>query len=125
MSFASQVDAGANIRDDYLNDCLTLQPKGSDNMHRFGRKTVPGSEGRFYSCDWRSVGAELAMVATVEQNMRPFTKREMERARSARGLMARMGFPSVAMAMSIVNSGSNFDVSAHDFHVAEAIWGHL
>ena len=57
LSFASQVDAGAAIRYDYLNDCLRLQPKGSDNMHRFGRKTVPGSEGRLYSCDWRSVGA--------------------------------------------------------------------
>ena len=63
------------------------------------------------------------MVATVEQKMLAFTKREIDRARSARELMARMGFPSVAMAMSIVNSGSNFDTSARDFQVAEAIWG--
>jgi hypothetical protein len=123
LSFASQVDAGANIRYDYLQDCFTLQPKGSVKVYRFGRKTIPGSEGRFYSCDWRSVNTESAMVATVEQNLRAFTKREIERARSARELMARMGFPSVGMAMSIVNSGSNFDISSRDFQVAEAIWG--
>ena len=123
LSFASQVDAGANIRYDHLNDCFTLQPKGSNNVYRFGRKTVPGSEGRFYSCDWRSVEAESAMVTTVEQNLRAFTKREIDRARSARELMARMGFPSVVTAMSIVNSGSNFDISARDFQVAESIWG--
>ena len=47
LSFASQVDAGATIRYDHLKDCFTLQPKGSLNIYRFGRKTVPGSEGRF------------------------------------------------------------------------------
>ena len=123
LSFASQVDAGASIRYDHLKDCFTLQPKGSLHIYRFGRKTVPGSEGRFYSCDWRTVEAESALVTTVEQNLNAFTKREIERARSARELMGRMGFPAVDMAMSIVNSGSNFDISARDFQVAEAIWG--
>ena len=123
LSFASQVDAGASIRYDHLKDCFKLQPKGSANVYRFGRKTVPGSEGRFYSCDWRTVGQMSALVATVEQNLSAFTKREIERARSARELMGRMGFPTVAMAMSIVNCGSNFDISARDFQIAQAIWG--
>ena len=52
----------------------------------------------------QNVEAESAMVATVEQNSRAFTRREIDRARSARELMARMGFPSVAMVMSIVNT---------------------
>ena len=34
-----------------------------------------------------------------------------------------MGFPTVEQAMSIVNSGSNFDITARDFQVADAIWG--
>ena len=53
LSFASQVDSGAAIRYDYLGDCFTLRPKGSESVYRFGRKHVAGSEGRFYSCDWR------------------------------------------------------------------------
>ena len=92
-------------------------------VYRFGRKSIPGSEGRFYSCGWRTVDTDNAMMTTVEQNLRAFTKREIERARAARELMARMGFPSVGMAMSIVNTGSNFVISSRDFQVAEAIWG--
>ena len=115
LSFGSQVDAGANVRYDHANDFFTLRPKGSKNVYRFGRKTVPGSEGRFYSCDSREVRAESAMVATVEQNSRAFTRREIDRARSARELMARMGFPTAKMAMSIINSGNNFDISAREF----------
>jgi hypothetical protein len=34
-----------------------------------------------------------------------------------------MGFPSVSDAIDMVNSGSDFSVSARDFKVAEAIWG--
>ena len=123
LSFASQVDAGAIIRYDYEMDVFTLQPKGSNRTYRFGRKQVKGSEGRFYSCDWRDVEAEIAMVTTVAQNSQLFTKREIERARQARKLVARMGFPTVDQAMSIVNSGSNFDITTRDFQIADAIWG--
>ena len=123
LSFASQVDAGAMIRYDYEMDVFTLQPKVSDRTYRFGRKQVKGSEGRFYSCDWREVEAEITMVTTVAQNSQLFTKREIERARQARELMARIGFPTVDQAMSIVNSGSNFDITTRDFQIADAIWG--
>ena len=123
LSFASQVDAGATIRYDHEEDVFTLQPIDSRNVYKFGRKTIPGSGGRFYFCDWRTVEAETAMVTTVNQNLKAFTKRETYRARSARELMGRMGFPTVGTAMSIVNSGSNFDISARDFEITEAIWG--
>ena len=106
-----------------MNDYFTLRPKGSKNVYRFGRKIVPGSEGRFYSCDWREAEAQSAMIATVEQKSRAFTRREIDRARSARELMARIGFPTATMAMSIINSGSNFDISARDFQIAGSIWG--
>ena len=61
------------------------------------------------------------MVTTVEQNLRAFTKREIGRARSARELMSRMGFLTIRMVMSIVNSESNFDITSRDFETAEAI----
>ena len=123
LSFAAQRDAGAMIRYEHEEDIFTLQPKDSDSIYRFGRKPLPGSEGKFYSCDWRSVESESAMITTVQQNLQAFTKREIERARSACELMSRMGFPTVGMAMSIVNSGSNFDICARDFEIAESIWG--
>ena len=123
LSFASQVDSGASIRYDHNDDVFTLQPRNSSNIYRFGRKDIAGSEGRFYSCDWREVIGEAAMVATVENNAKAFTKREIEQARKARELLARMGFPTVAQAIGILNSGSNFEVTARDFQIADAIWG--
>ena len=66
---------------------------------------------------------EKALVATVSDNLRAFTKREVEQAVRARELLARMGFPSIPQAIGILNSGSNFDVSARDFQIADAIWG--
>ena len=74
LSFASQVDSGAAVRYDHNGDCFTLQPQNSTIVYRFGRKDVPGSEGRFYSCNWREVMKESALVATVESNAKAFTK---------------------------------------------------
>ena len=119
LSFASQVDSGASIRYDHLSDCFTLRPKSSTRIYRFGRKRVVGSEGRFYSCDWRDVEHDKALVTTVVENLSAFTKREIEQSRRARELLARMGFPTVEQAMSIVNSGSNFDITARDFQIAD------
>lgn len=123
LSFASQVDSGASIRYDHLSDCFTPQPKGNTRIFRFGRKRVVRSEGRFYSCDWREAQHDKALVATVVQNIKAFTKREVEQARRARELLARMGFPTVEQAMRIINCGSDFDVTARDFQIADAIWG--
>ena len=64
-----------------------------------------------------------ALVTTVVENLKAFTKREIEQGRRARELLARMGFPTVEEAMSIVNSGSNFDVTARDFQIADAMLG--
>ena len=75
LSFASQVDSGAAVRYDHDGDCFTLQPRNSTSIYKFGMKNIPGSEGRFYSCDWQEVMKESAMVATVENNAKAFTKR--------------------------------------------------
>ena len=88
LSFALQVDAGASIRYDHLNDCFSLQPNGNTRIYRFGRKRVVGSEGRFYSCDWREAELEKALVTTVVDNLKAFTKRKIEQARRARELLA-------------------------------------
>lgn len=123
LSFASQIDSGATIRYDHNMDSFTLQPYRSSGIYRFGRKNLPGGEGRFYSCDWRNMGVEAVMVTTVKQNSMAFTKREIERARVAREMLARMGFPTVEQAISIINSGSNFEITTRDFQIADAIWG--
>jgi Reverse transcriptase (RNA-dependent DNA polymerase) len=100
-------------------------PASGLNTYLFCRKKVSGSEGRFYICDTRTMiePRHAAMVQTVEDNLRLFTKREVGQAVKARELLARMGFPSVGQAIRTANSGTNFDVTARDFEVADKIWG--
>ena len=62
LPFASQVDSGPEIRYDHLSDCFVLQPKGNTRIYRFARKSVVVSEGSFYSCDWREVERDRALV---------------------------------------------------------------
>lgn len=127
ISFACMIDKGAVINYEKNSDIFTLQPKGSLKTYVFSRKAVNGSENKFYICDVRhgvkDATEDTAMIATVRGNMTSLTKRELEGAHKARTALARMGFPSVTRAIEIVNTGRNFDITGHDFKVAEQIWG--
>ena len=131
LSFAAMVDRGADIRYDQAAGRFTLQPKGSKLIYSFCRQPVPGSSGRFYVCDVASMvktsptqhSEEMVLVNTVGDNMARFTKREIAGAAKARELLARMGYPSVEMAIAMIRGGNNFDVSEGDFRIAHAIWG--
>ena len=131
LSFASMVDDGAKIRYDQQGR-FTLQPKGSNNIYSFCRRRIPGSEGRFYVCDVDTMVSETAtdhpleetaLVQTVSDNLKLYTKREVASARSARELLARMGYPSVEEAISMLRDGNDFSVTEYDFRVADTIWG--
>lgn len=131
LSFASQVDAGADIKYDSAKDLFTLRPSNSGNTYTFKRREVSGSGGRLYSCklvgmdksNYTSDVVDRVHVSTVEDNMQRFTKREVSQAWKARELLGRMGFPSVARAIQMVETGANFDVTARDFQIADSIWG--
>jgi Reverse transcriptase (RNA-dependent DNA polymerase) len=121
LSLAVLADSGADISYDHTEQIFTLTPAGSSNVYRFSRQKVPGSEGRFFVCDMREMAS--ALVATVAENIARYTKREVAAAGKARELLARMGYPSVESAISMLKGGSNFDVCEYDFRVAHAIWG--
>ena len=130
-SFAAMVDRGADIRYSHSDGRFTLQPRGSSNIYSFCRRPVPGSEGRFYVCDVKSMvkrvptqhRGEMVLVNTVSENMSRFTKREIASAAKARELVARMGYPPVEMVIAMVRGGNNFRVSENDFRIAHSIWG--
>jgi hypothetical protein len=79
LSFASQIDAGADITYDKDSDRFIMRPAGSETGYCFGRKEITGSDGKFYICDTRNMiySQEPALVQTVEDNMRSYTKREV------------------------------------------------
>jgi hypothetical protein len=47
LSFASQIDAGADITYEKERDRFVMIPDQGKNVYYFGRKRVKGSEGRF------------------------------------------------------------------------------
>ena len=132
LSFAAMVGDGAKIQYHHNENRFTLQPSGSESIYSFCRREIPGSEGRFYVCDVRSMVSskatlhptvEHALVETVTENLRKYTKREVASAKNARELLARMGYPAVEEAISMLRDGSDFKVSEYDFRVADSIWG--
>ena len=132
LSFAAMSDSGADIRYEAKNGRFTMKPKGSDMIYSFCRQDIKGCEGRFYSCDTRSMistkptfhpYSETAMVATVRGNMEKYSKREVASAGEARELLARMGYPSVENAIAMIKGADNMKVSERDFRVAHDIWG--
>jgi hypothetical protein len=109
---------------------ITLRPKTSNSLYTFARKDVLGSERRFYvstMVETAKVSADdthhLALVQTVDENMKRYTKREIGGTTRAREMLSRMGYPSVQQAIAMAESGVNFDITVHDFRIAEAIWG--
>ena len=65
------------------------------------------------------------MVATVDENLQRYTKREVARAIVARELMTdKLGFASPQATIDIINAGlSNCEVTADDVRRSIAIWG--
>lgn len=132
LSYAVMVDQGNDVSYDKMIDHFLLKPLGSTNVYSFSRKQVSGSEGRFHCCNVTSMVedrtirypvAEHALIETTAENMQRYSKREIDGANWARKLLSKMRFPPVIQAMNIVGRGRNFDVTARDFMVADAIYG--
>ena len=58
LSFAAMSDNGAEIRYEAENGRFTMKPNGSEYIYSFCRQNLPGSAGRFYACDTRSMIAK-------------------------------------------------------------------
>ena len=122
LSYAVMVDSGNNISYHQPSDSFTLTPKG-DKETFVSTKNAAGSGGRFYYCDVGDKENDRVLVETVAENMKVYTKREISGATNARDMLGKMGYPSISEAISIIGNGKNFDITAHDFAVADAIWG--
>jgi hypothetical protein len=64
-----------------------------------------------------------ALVQTVEDNLRNFTKREIKLAEEARDLQIRLGYPSVYEMAKLIRDGKIQEVSINDLDNAFKIWG--
>ena len=67
---------------------------------------------------------EFGFIQTVKDNMKLFSKRQIDGATQAKDLFKKMIFPSTANFSAIVSAGGvpGCDVTLKDMKVAEVIW---
>ena len=94
---------------------IVTAPDG--HITRFVR---PVGETRWW-CDFQRV--EAVNMSTVEENMRKYTKREVEKAKEARELQEKMSFPAPNVMIEMVKRHmDNCPVTIQDIHRAMDIW---
>ena len=64
-----------------------------------------GLRSSHYACDMANT--DHTFVTTVADNMRQYTKREVEQAKTARELMARLGYPSSQATIYMLDIGNS------------------
>ena len=101
LSYAVMVDNGNRISYSQTSDSFTLSPKGGGEDFIFSRKTASGSDGRFYCCNVCN-RTETALIQTVDDNLKSYTKREVAGASKARDMLSKMGYPAVKEAISTI-----------------------
>ena len=107
LSACQMVDTGRPYRYDGAKDEYIVA--GTDNDYVFTRRLrEDGSKSRFYTRDF-------ALVATVKENLRRYTTREVKQMGKVEQLMQRLGHMTSAATIGLINSGMlNCPVSASD-----------
>ena len=67
--------------------------------------------------------ADHVLIETFENILLKYNKREIAGAEKARQILGKMEYLLVRNAMDIATKGTNFDVAARDFAIAEDIYG--
>lgn len=119
LSKTQVLDGGCTVSYDQHLDQYHLTGYSRDYI--FGRRTlVNGKRSSHYSCDMR----DSTFVATVAENMRQYTTREVLQAQQARELMCRLGHASSQSTVAMLNAGVlNCKVTPQDVKNADAIFG--
>ena len=121
LSKARLLDAGNTVSYNQSKDVYHLQ--GHHRSYTFSRKMLSnGHRSSHYACDMADT--DQTFVTTVADNMRQYTKREVNQAKAARELMARLGYASSQATIDMLDAGmSNCDVTKQDVRNADAIFG--
>ena len=129
---ALQPNAAANVISvaEALNRGYSIVYSSPDDMYtlgvgkleyNFSRKTVHGKKSSHYTC---AMTGQTALVTTVADNMRNYTKREVSQARTARELMLSLAHTSSAAMIDMLDAGIlNCTVTKTDVRNADAIFG--
>lgn len=112
LSKARLLDAGNAVSYNQSQDIYHRQ--GNQKTYVCSRKMLSnGLRSSHYACDMANT--HQTFVTTVADNMRQYTKREVDQAKVARELMARLVYASTQATISMLNAGvSNCAVTKQD-----------
>ena len=121
LSNARLLDADNAVSYNQSQDVYHLQ--GNQKTYVSSRKMLRnGLRFSHYACGMANT--DQTFVTTVADNMRQYTKREVDQANVDRELMARLGNPSTQATISMPDAGvSNCAVTKQDVRNADAIFG--
>jgi hypothetical protein len=116
LSAGQMVDTGRQVQYDTTKDEYIVSGPAADYV--FARRTKEdGKRSRFYTHDF-------AIVATIKENLRRFTTREVKHIEKAEQMMQRLGHMTSAATIGIINSGmQNCPVTASDVRNKDAAKG--
>jgi hypothetical protein len=90
----------------------------SSNIYSFG------IDGKNFSCNFIEEQQESAAVITVSENEKLYSKRQVDAAKKARELQARLGFPSDSALVKMLEQGIHeCEVTPFDVYRASKIFG--
>ena len=119
LSKAQVIDRGCSVS--YNQDLDAYSLEGPVRSYLFERRLLAnGKRSSHYSCDM----SDTVLVTTIAENMRHYTKREVQQAQHARELMSRLGHASSQATIALLNAGvQNCHVTPADVKNADAIFG--
>ena len=130
LSFGNIVDLSHMVRYVHTNDSYIVQMKKGGKCYLF----VRDKQSNIYICDIDNMTMDKdyidmvpknIMIASVAENIKKYTKREVSKARKAADVMRRLGHASPGQLIKLISQGKidNIDFVAQDISRAIDIWG--
>jgi hypothetical protein len=129
LSYGEAVDSFEMVKYDSLMDSFIMKVSQFQPTYTFRREYTTGMY--IYNSDWKADEEQedfvhgTAFTVTVEDRMNKYSRREIQRAESARELQRKFFYLSDGSLMDLLRRGKikNTEVTSRDIAVAMDIWG--
>jgi Reverse transcriptase (RNA-dependent DNA polymerase) len=123
LSFGNVVNSSESVTYNNRHDCYVVQVKPGGVCYRFSRDPV----SNIYLCDLDTMLSEprLAMVVTVSEKMKKYSKRQVRQAELAREYQRKLGYASPGQLIKMIGQGqlAKSGITAQDVVRSVDIWG--
>jgi hypothetical protein len=123
LSFGNIVNSCESVVYNSRHDCYVVQVKPGGKCYQFSRD----HDSNIYLCDLDTMISEprLAMVVTVSDKMKKYSKRQVKQAELAREYQRKLGYASPGQLIKMIGQGqlTQSGITAQDVVRSIDIWG--